>query len=97
MLLECVPVSRFDSKLRTALLDAVAEHHKPKGLDECVRMLLDWTDADPLYANDVIQDRRARAEASPSGAEDAETFDNVLGYLAWFVDEPDYDYMPEDD
>lgn len=98
LLLEFVPVSEYDSDLRTALLDAVAEHHEPEGLEECVRMLLNWWSVvDSFYANDTIEERRERAAASPKGTRAVEMFDNTLGVLVWYVDEPDYDYMPEDD
>lgn len=98
LLLKVVPVSRHDSKLRTALLDAVAEHHEPEGLEECVRLLTDWSDVDPDYADDTIKDRWQRAEASPNGARSAELFENALGVLSWLTDPPDYsEYMSEDD
>lgn len=98
LLLEVVPVSRHDSKLRTALLDAVAEHHDPEGLEECVRLLTDWSDVDPDYADDTIKDRWQRAEASPNGARAAELLENALGVLSWLTDPPDYsEYMSEDD
>ncbi|MBX3387692.1 MAG: hypothetical protein KF768_14075 [Phycisphaeraceae bacterium] len=97
-LLEVVPVSRHDSKLRTALLDAVAEHHDPEGLEECVRLLTDWSDVDPDYADDTIRERWQRAEASPNGARAAELLENALGVLSWLTDPPDYsEYMSEDD
>jgi hypothetical protein len=98
LLLEVVPVSRHDSKLRTALLDAIAEHHDPEGLEECVRLLTDWSDVDPDYADDTIRDRWQRAEASPNGTRSAELFENALGVLSWLTDSPDYsEYMSEDD
>ena len=98
LLLEVVPISRHDSQLRTALLDAVAEHHGPEGLEECVRLLTDWSDVDPDYADDTIKDRWQRAEASPNGTRSAELFENALGVLSWLTDPPDYsEYMSEDD
>jgi hypothetical protein len=98
VLLEIVPVSRHDSKLRTALLDAVAEHHDPEGLEECVRILTDWSDVDPDYADDVITERLMRAEESPSGAHVAELFENARGVLSWLTNPVDYsEYMSEDD
>jgi hypothetical protein len=96
LLLKLVPMRRHDPDMLTALLDAVAEHHKPEGLEECVGVLLNWG-ADPFYANDTIEDRRERAEASPNGAQAAELFQNALGVLAWYVDEPEHEYMPQDD
>lgn len=98
MLIEIVPVSRHDPKMRTALLDAVAEHHAPEGLEECVRLLTDWSDVDADYAEDVIQERLRRAEASPHGERAAELFQNTLGVLSWITDPPDMsEYMSEDD
>lgn len=97
LLLEFVLGFEHDSDRRIDLLDAVAEHHAPEGLEECVRMLLNGRVAVPLYANDIILDRRERAAASQNGARAVELFDNVLSVLVWYVDEPDFDYMPEDD
>lgn len=96
LLLRSVPVPEYDAAVRTALLDAVAEHHEPEGLEECVRMLLGGR-VDPFYANDTIEERWVRADASPNGARAAELFQNALGVLVWYVDEPDNEYMPEDD
>jgi len=96
LLRRLVPMRRHNPDMLTALLDAVAEHHAPQGLVECVGMLLS-EGADPFYANDTIEERRDRVEASPSGAQVAELFQNVLGVLAWYVDEPENEYMPEDD
>jgi hypothetical protein len=98
MLIEIVPVSRHDPKMRTALLDAVAEHHVPEGLEECVRLLTDWSDVDADYAEDVIHERLRRAEESPHGERSAELFQNTLGVLSWITDPPDMsEYMSEDD
>lgn len=97
-LIEIVPVSRHDSKMRTALLDAVAEHHSPEGLEECVRLLTDWSDVDADYAEDVIHERLRRAEESPHGGPTAELLQNTLGVLSWITDPPDTsEYMSEDD
>lgn len=98
LLIEIVPVSRHDSKMRTALLDAVAEHHAPEGLEECVRLLTDWSDVDADYAEDVIHERLRRAEESPHGERSAELFQNTLGVLSWITDPPDTsEYMSEND
>lgn len=98
MLIEIVPVSRHDPKSRTALLDAVAEHHAPEGLEECVRLLTDWSDVDADYAEDVIHERLRRVEESPHGERSAELFQNTLGVLSWITDPPDTsEYMSEDD
>lgn len=97
LLLRIVPMSRHDPDMLTDLLDAVAEHHTPEGLAECVGMLLN-RGADPFYANDTIEDRRERFEASPNGEQDAELLDSALGIMAWYVDEPDDGgYIPEGD
>lgn len=98
LLLEIVPVSNNDAKRRNALLDAVAEHHDPDGLEECIRLLTDWSDVDPDYADDTIKARWLRAEASPNGARDAELLENALGVLSWLTDPPDYsEYLSESD
>lgn len=98
LLIEILPVSRHDQKMRTALLDAVAEHHAPEGLEECVRLLTDWSDVDADYAEDVIHERLRRAETSPHGEGAAELFQNTLGVLSWITDPPDTsEYMSEDD
>lgn len=96
LLRRLVPMRRRDPDILTALLDAVAEHHAPEALEECVRMLLS-EGADPFYANDTIEERRDRAEASATGAHSAELFQNALGVLAWYVDEPEDGYMTNDD
>lgn len=96
LLLKTVPMRRHDPDMLTALLDAVAEHHAPEGLEECVGALLNGG-ADPFYANDTIEERRDRAEASPNGAQAAELYQNALGVLASYVDVPENDYMSEDD
>lgn len=96
VLLRTVPMRRHNPDMLSALLDAVAEHHAPEGLEECVGALLNWG-ADPFYANDTIEERRDRAEASPNGAHSAEVFQNALGVLAWYVDEPEDGYMTKDD
>jgi hypothetical protein len=95
LLLELVPLSRNDPDMLTELLDAVAEHHDPEGLGECVGMLL-TLGADPFYANDTIEERWERAEASTQGAKSAEMFEDALGILAWYVDEPEDSYMTKD-
>lgn len=96
LLLKLVPMSRHNPDMLTALLDAVAEHHEPEGLEECVGMLLNQG-ADPYYANDTIEERRELAAVSPKGAKAVELLEGALGVLAWYVDEPDNEYMPEDD
>lgn len=98
LMLKIVPGLRRDSKLRTALLDAVAEHHRPEGLDECVRVLTDWGEVEPFYADDIIKDRWRRAEESPNGAQAAKSFEDAIGVLCWLTDPPDYsEYMSEGD
>lgn len=96
LLLKHVPMRRHDPDMLSALLDAVAEHHEPEGLEECVGMLLNWG-ADPYYANDTIEVRRERAAASPNGAQAAELFENALGVLVWYLDEPENEYLCKDD
>ncbi len=96
LLMNIVLASGDQASIPTILLDSVAEHHKPEGLEECVRILL-GLGADPLYANDAIEERRERVGRNPDGTEAAELFDNALGVLVWYVDEPEYDYLPEDD
>lgn len=98
MLIKIVPVSRHDSKMRTAILDAVAEHHAPEGLEACVRLLTEGGVVDADYAEDVIHQRLRRAEESPHGQRSAELFQNTLGVLSWITDPPDTsEYMSEDD
>lgn len=95
LLLRIVPMRRHEPDMLTDLLDAVAEHHKPQGLEECVGMLMN-SGADPFHAYDIIEERRERAAASPKGEQAVEMFENALGVLAWVVDEPEDGYMSKD-
>lgn len=98
LLIEVLQITNRDFKVRTALLDAVAEHHDPEGLAECFQRLTSWADVDADYAADVISSRQQRAEDTPDGERLEELFEEALGVLSWITDPPDdSEYMTESD
>lgn len=98
LLIDVLSITNRDSKLRTALLNAVAEHHRPEGLSECCQILTSWSEVDADYAADVISNRQQRVEDAPDGERLYEVFEEALGVLSWITDPPDdSEYMTERD
>jgi hypothetical protein len=98
LLIDVLSITNRNSKLRTALLDAVAEHHRPEGLGECCQILTGWSEVNADYAADVIWNRQQRVEDAPDGERMEELFEEALGVLAWVTDPPDdSEYMTESD